>query len=77
MSGLGERIPGYVEPSFARHELVGVLPFLEEIHERRELRRVFGSDIGCLADEMLGARDTTNLAIHRFVAKAGIDYYRT
>lgn len=50
-----------------------MLPILEEVHERRELRRVFRTDICSLADEMLGARDTANLAIHGFAAKAGID----
>ena len=50
-----------------------MLPILEEIYERVELRRVFRSDVGCLADEMLGACDTANLAIHGFAAEAGID----
>ena len=53
-----------------------MLPILEEIHERRELSGIFRSDVGSLADEMLGARDTTDLAIHGFAAKAGIDYDR-
>ena len=77
MSGLGERIPGYVEPSFARQELVGVLPCLEEIHEGVKLCRILRSDVGSLADEMLGPCDTANLAIHGFAAEAGIDDDRT
>ena len=66
-----------MEPAGAGKKLVGVLPFLEEIYERVELRRVFRSDVGCLADEMLGACDTANLAIHGFAAEAGIDDDRT
>ena len=62
-----------MEPTRAGKELVGILPFLEEIHERRELRRVFRSDVGCLADEMLRTCDTANLAIHGFAAETGID----
>ena len=50
-----------------------MLPILEEVHERRELRRVFRTDICSLADEMLGARDTTDLAINRLATEAGID----
>ena len=65
-----------MEPTRAGKELVGVLPFLEEIHERRELRSVFRSDVGSLTYEVLRARDTANLAIHGFAAKAGIDYDR-
>ena len=66
-----------MEPTRAGKELVGILPFLEEIHERRELRRVFRSDVGSLTDEMLRTCDTANLAIHGFAAKAGIDNDRT
>ena len=66
-----------MEPAGAGKKLVGVLPFLEEIYERVELRRVFRSDVGSLADEMLGACYTANLAIHGFAAEAGIDDDRT
>ena len=76
MSGLGEWIPRDVEPAGAGKKLVGVLPFLEEIYERVELRRVFRSDVGSLTYEVLRARDTANLAIHGFAAEAGIDYDR-
>ena len=62
-----------MEPAGAGKKLVGVLPFLEEIYERVELRRVFRSDICSLADEMLGARDTANLAINRLATETGID----
>ena len=50
-----------------------MLPILEEIHERRELSGIFRSDVGSLADEMLGARDTTDLAINRLATETGID----
>lgn len=62
-----------MEPTGAGKELVGVLPFLEEIHERRELSRIFRVDVGSLADEVLGAANTTDYAIHGFAAEAGID----
>ena len=62
-----------MEPNGAGKELVGVLPFLEEIHERRELSRIFRVDVGSLADEVLGAANTTDYAIHGFAAEAGID----
>lgn len=70
MSGLGERIPGYVEPSFARQELVGVLPCLEEIHEGVKLCRILRSDVGSLAEKVLRVRYSTNLAIDALVSKA-------
>ena len=65
-----------MEPAGAGEELVGVFPFLEEIHECRELCRIFRVDVGSLADEVLGAGDTTNFAIHGFRAEAGVDDYR-
>ena len=62
-----------MEPTRAGKELVGVLPFLEEIHERRELSGIFRSDVGSLADEVLRACDAANLAIHGFASKSGVD----
>ena len=73
MSGRTEWIPGDVEPAGAGKELVGVLPFLEEIHERRKLGRIFRVDVCCLTDEVLGAGDTTNLAINCLASKSGVD----
>ena len=60
MAGLGERVPGDVQPAVARQQLVGVFPLPEELHERLELRRVFRADVGSLADEVLGIADTAN-----------------
>ena len=62
-----------MEPAGAGKELVGVLPFLEEIHERRKLGRIFRVDVCCLTDEVLGAGDTTNLAINCLASKSGVD----
>ena len=73
VAGRREWIPGDVEPAGAGKELVGVLPFLEEIHERRKLGRIFRVDVCCLTDEMLGAGDTTNLAINCLASKSGVD----
>jgi len=73
VSGRTEWIPGDVEPAGAGKELVGVLPFLEEIHERRKLGRIFRVDVCCLTDEVLGAGDTPSLAIHGFTSKSGVD----
>ena len=53
MAGLGEGVPGDVEPAGARQQLVGVRRGLEEIHEALELGWVFRADVGCLAAEVL------------------------
>ena len=70
MSGLGEGIPGDVEPGGARQQLVGVRRGLEEIHEALELRGVLRADIGSLTAEVLRTADTTYQAIHPAVAEA-------
>ena len=62
-----------MEPIRAGEELVGVFPFLEEIRERRELSWIFGTDVCSLADEMLRAGYTTDLAIHGFASEARIN----
>lgn len=66
-----------MEPAGAGEELIGILAFLEEVHQSQESRRIFGTNIGCLANEVLRACDAANLAIHGFAAKAGIDDDRT
>ena len=73
VSGRGEGVPGDVKPVGACQELVGVLPVLQEVHERGELRRIFRPDVSGLADEVLRAADTTNLAVHSLATEAGID----
>ena len=73
MAGWGEGVPGDVEPAAAGEELVGELPGLEEIDQALELGRVFGTDVGGLAEEVLGVFDTTDLAVHGVRTEAGID----
>ena len=53
VSGLGEGVPGDVEPGGARQELVGVRRGLEEIHEALELGRILRADVSCLTAEVL------------------------
>ena len=62
-----------MEPAGAGEELVGMLPILEEIHERRELSGIFRSDVGSLTDEVLRFLDPTNLAINCLASKSGVD----
>ena len=73
MAGLGERVPGDVQPAVARQQLVGVLPLLEEVHKRLELHRVFWADVGSLTDKVLGIADTAHLAIHGLTTETRID----
>ena len=73
MAGWGEGVPGDVEPAAAGEELVGELPGLEEIDQALELGRVLGTDVGGLAEEVLGVFDTTDLAVHGVRTEARID----
>ena len=73
VAGLGERVPGDMQPVVARQQLVGVLPLLEEVHKRLELRRVFRADVGSLTDKVLGVADTAHLAIHGLATETRID----
>ena len=73
MAGWGEGVPGDVEPAAAGEELVGELPGLEEIDQALELGRVFGTDVGGLAEDVLGVFDTADLAVHGVRTEAGID----
>ena len=65
VAGWGEGIPGDVKPARARQELVGVLPILQERHEFGELFGILRTDIGSLADEVLGIAYTPYLLVHR------------
>ena len=49
VAGRGEGIPRDVEPGGGGQQLVGVLPRSEEVHQYRELRWVFRSNVGSLA----------------------------
>ena len=53
VSGLGEGVPGDVEPGGARQELVGVGAGLKECHEALELGRILRADVSCLTAEVL------------------------
>ena len=70
VAGLGEGIPGDVEPAGARQQLVGIGAGLEEFHEALELRWVLRADIGSLTAEVLRAADATHQAVHPAVAEA-------
>ena len=73
VSGLGEGVPGDVEPAGARQQLVGVRRGLEEIHEALELSRVARADVGSLAEKVLRVTDTTHEGIDSRVAEAGVN----
>ena len=62
-----------MEPAVAGEELVGQGVSLEEVDETLELNWVFGTDVGGLAEEVLGVFDTTDLAVHGVTTEAGID----
>ena len=65
-----EGIPGDVEPAIAGKELVCMFADLQEFNEMPELRRVARSDVGSLAEEMLGATDTPYLLIDFRITEA-------
>ena len=73
MSWLGERIPRDVKPTIAGQELVSIGTDLQELHQMLELGRIFRSDVGSLAKQVLRVRYSTYLAIDGIIAKTGID----
>jgi len=73
MSGLGEGVPGDVEPTCGGQQLVGQFVRLEKAHKIKELRGVLGADVGSLTEEMLRVLDATNEGVDARVAVAGID----
>ena len=73
MAGLGEGIPGDVEPAGAGEELVGQGVGLEEVDKALELARILGTDVGSLAEQMLGVLDTTDQGVDARVSEAGVD----
>ena len=73
MSGRGEGVPGEVKPGGTGEELVGEVVVAKEVDEALELLRIFGTDVGGLAEEVLGVTDTADLAIDRLVSEARID----
>ena len=73
VTGRVERIPGDMQPAAGGQQLVGVFAGTKEVDEPLELRRVFGADIGSLADEVLRVADTADLAVNGRTAEAGVD----
>ena len=77
MAGRGEGIPGDVEPAIAREQLVGVFADFQEFDELPELRWIFRTDVGSLAEKVLGITDTPYLLIDFRIAEARVDYKRS
>ena len=73
MSGWSEGRPGDVEPGGGCQELVGEGMTAEEGDETLELGGVTGTDVGSLAEQVLGTGDTTDKAVDAKVAEAGVD----
>ena len=73
MAGRGEGVPGDVKPGGAGEELVGEVVVAEEVDKALELSRIFGTDVGGLAEKVLGVTDTADLAINSLVTEARID----
>ena len=73
VAGNAEGTPGDVKPAGASQELVGILTCLQKRDEALELGRIAGTDVGGLADEVLGVLDAADQAVDAAVAVAGID----
>ena len=70
VAGRGEWIPGDMEPAVAGQELVGEVVGFKEVDEALELNRILGTDIGGLAEEMLGIADAPYHIIDSLVTEA-------
>jgi len=73
MSWCCEGIPRDVEPAVACQKLVGIRTGAKEVHQFRELPRVFGSNVRGLPHEVLRVLDTTHQSVDAGVAEAGVD----
>ena len=73
MSWLGEGFPRYVEPAGASQQLVGVRAGAEEVDQALELSRVFGADVGSLAQYVLRVLDASDESVNARVAVAAVD----
>ena len=73
MSRLPIRLPRYVEPAVAGQELVGEVVGFKEVDEALELNRILGTDIGGLAEEMLGIADAPYPPIDGLATETGVD----
>ena len=77
MAGRSEGIPGYVEPSIASEQLVGVFADLQEFNEIPELRGVLRPDVGSLAEKVLGSTDTPNPLVDFGISEPRVDDERS
>ena len=59
-----------MEPVGAGQELVGEGVSAEEVDQPLELGRILRTDISCLADEVLGIVDASDLSIDCLAAEA-------
>ena len=73
VAGFGEGFPRYVEPAVAGQKLVGVFAGAEEVDQALELSRVFGADVGSLAQYVLRVLDASDESVNARVAEAAID----
>ena len=73
MAGLGEGVPGDVEPGGAGEELVGEGVGFEEVDEALELDRIFRADVGGLAEKVLGIANAPYPAIDGLATEARIN----
>ena len=73
MSWLGEGFPRYVEPAGASQQLVGVRAGAEDVDQALELARIFGADVGSLAQYVLRVLDASDESVNARVAIAAID----
>ena len=62
-----------MEPAVACQKLVGIRTGAKEVHQFRELPRVFGADIGGLTKEVLRVADSTDQSVDASIAEAGVD----
>ena len=73
MAGLGEGVPGKVEPTIAGEELIGKGVSFKEVDEALELSWILGTDVGSLADKVLRVAYTPYSAIDVLRTETGID----
>ena len=73
VAGRAEGVPGDVQPARTCEQLVGIFPRLEEVREALELPGVEWSDVGSLADEVLGVFYASHLAVHDLTTETGVD----
>ena len=73
MSWCCEGIPRDVEPAVACQKLVGIRTGAKEVHQFRELPRVFGSNVRGLPHEVLRVADSTDQSVDASIAEAGVD----